>query len=176
MQCGCFLRAPLILAAGAIAFTTGITPAKADSAPTTTVTVGGTCYNVTYFQGTYNDNIAKFEKPPSGTMPWWGDNSLAKSFSDAVGFKLGTPNPGPPTDHSPLFAYAFLSNPNDGDRLESYASFGSTLNTDSQPGDNVFYATATLATTAVPGPAPLFGAAAALGVSRRLRRRIKTSL
>lgn len=41
---------------------------------------------------------------------------------------------------------------------------------------STFYATATLATTAVPGPAPLFGAAAAFGMSRRLRRRIKTSL
>lgn len=64
------------------------------------VTVGGTQYNITYFEGDYNSNIAKLETPANnGPMPWWGSESQARLFSDALGLQIGTPNPGPPSDH-----------------------------------------------------------------------------
>lgn len=158
-------------AIGSLAFI--LLSSEAKALPTASVTVGGTQYNITYFQGDYNSNIAKFETPANnGLMPWWGSESLATLFSDALGLQLGTPNPPPPFSYSPHFAFEAI---NDSGKLliEAIANAGSSsFNTGG--GDDESFAYAILATpTAVPGPAPLFGAAAAFGMSRRLRRRIK---
>ena len=147
---------------------------EAKALPTVSVTVGGTQYNITYFQGDYNSNIAKFETPANnGLMPWWGSESLATLFSDALGFQLGTPNPPPPSDYGPLFAFATKYDLFIGQlQIQAIANLVSSTSLGEFPGDSRAYAI--LATpTAVPGPAPLFGAAAAFGMSRRLRRRIK---
>jgi hypothetical protein len=146
---------------------------EAKALPTASVTVGGTQYNITYFQGDYNSNIAKFETPANnGLMPWWGSEAMATLFSDALGLQLGTPNPPPPFSYSPLFAYIAI---NDSGKLkiDAIANAGSSSFNAGDSGDESL-AYAILATpTAVPGPAPIFGAAAAFGMSRRLRRRIK---
>ena len=160
-------------AIGSLAFI--VLSSEAKALPTVSVTVGGTQYNITYFQGDYNSNIAKFETPANnGLMHWWGNESLATLFSDALGFQLGTPNPPPPFDRSPHFAYRASI-----DSLSTILFVDAIANAGSGSffaggGGNQPFATAILATpTAVPGPAPLFGAAAAFGMSRRLRRRIK---
>ena len=52
-------------------------------------------------------------------------------------------------------------------------SASSTLGANLAPGELRTYAQATLCTAPAPGPLPLFGAAAAFGFSRQLRKRIK---
>lgn len=172
------LRAPFILAAGAITLATGTTPAQALA---TTVTVGSIAYDVTYFEGSYGENSGSFN---TGSMPWWGNQDLAKAFTDAVGNKLGTSNPAALSPAGPFFAvYNIACDPNNpfcsGASIESFYFNPGTGAAEYVGRDEftpAYYATASLATTAVPGPAPLFGAAAAFRMSRRLRRRIKTSL
>ena len=140
------------------------------------VTVGGTQYNITYFQGDYNSNIAKFETPANnGLMPWWGSETMALLFSDALGLQLGTPNPPPPSSYGPVFAFAPLDFGGGFLFIDAVATFvSSSLFTGDGGNESRAYAIlATPTPTSVPGPAPLFGAAAAFGMSRRLRRRIK---
>ena len=52
------------------------------AAPTTTVTVGGQTYNVTYTSTSYTSNPALFTQ---ANMPWWGDVTLGGQFATAVG-------------------------------------------------------------------------------------------
>jgi len=147
------------------------------------VTVGGTQYNITYFQGDYNSNIAKLETPANnGLMPSWGSETMATLFSDALGLQLGTPNP----PHLVVTTVPFLPSLRlilavafylsmQSPLIDAVATFGSS-SLFTGDGGNASRAYAILATptpTSVPGPAPLFGAAAAFGMSRRLRRRIK---
>jgi hypothetical protein len=149
---------------------------EAKALTTASVTVGGTQYNLTYFQGDYNSNIAKFETPANnGLMPWWGNAAMATLFSDALGLQLGTPNPPPPFSYSPNFAYGVF-NVTGELSIDAIANAGSgSFYTVERPNASLAYAILATPTTptAVPGPAPLFGAAAAFGMSRRLRRRIK---
>jgi hypothetical protein len=63
------------------------------SAQAIVVNVGGVQYDVTTFNGSYNDNTSKFALPPApGVMPWWGSQSLAQQFAAALGGNLGLPN------------------------------------------------------------------------------------
>ena len=113
-------------------------------------------------------------------MPWWGSETMATLFSDALGLQLGTPNP-PLVVTVPflpslllILAVAFylsMQSP----LIDAVATFvSSSLFTGDGGNESRAYAIlATPTPTSVPGPAPLFGAAAALGMSRRLRRRIK---
>ncbi|MFM7264365.1 MAG: hypothetical protein ACKOZW_01985 [Cyanobium sp.] len=151
-------------AIGSLAFI--LLSSKAKALPTASVTVGGTQYNITYFQGDYNSNIAKFETPANnGLMPWWGNGDLAVLFSDALGLQLGKA-------YGPHFAF-FATEVNSELLIDAIANAGSgSFFTGAIPEESRAYAI--LATpTAVPGPAPLLGAAAAFGMTRRLRRRIK---
>jgi len=156
----------------------------AGSARAYVVTVGGVQYDVTTFTGTYNGNTSKFKTAANGgLMPWWGGSySVADAFANAVGSYFGTPNTGATGTAAqgnalgPIFAYGLsspfvnaealcptgcLDSPN-----ASFAPFPT--------GDTAVYAQATLYTTpAAPAPLPLFGAAAAFGFSRQLRKRIK---
>jgi hypothetical protein len=130
------------------------------------VLVNGTTYDVTYFEGSYDDNTSRFT---TAEMPWWGDAILAKAFAAAVGGQLGQPTfsaLGPGFAYniylggtlSFLDAYAFDANASD--------PVGQGFTTD----QNIPYAIATSQTTAsVPAPLPILGAAAAFGATKRLR-------
>jgi hypothetical protein len=141
------------------------------SAQAYVVTVGGVQYDVTTFTGTYNDNIGKFRTPANGgVMPWWSNESLANAFSTALAGSLGFPNPAGRAPH-----FAWVCSDSACPDLFWKAYNGTSIITD-QNGANQTrtYATATLYTSApAPGPLPLFGAAAAFGFSRKLRKRIK---
>ena len=142
------------------------------SAQALVVTVGGTQYDVTTFTGTYNDNSSKFETPANGgVMPWFGNATTATQFANAVGYNLGR-LPSPAAYRGPNFATnVFLF---DGTISSySYADFGTYNYTANFDTSTIWAQVLPAAPTAVPGPLPLFGAAAALGFSRKLRKRIK---
>jgi len=147
------------------------------SAQAYVVTVGGVQYDVTTFTGSYNGNSSKFATASNGgVMPWWGDIFMAREFATAVGENLGTPNSNSGNTSGPTFSEGFFSDTRYGwawctaDCAEPNPNPSNWLASDS-----VVYAQATLYTapTAAPGPLPLFGAAAAFGFSRKLRKRIK---
>jgi len=149
--------------------------ANAANALTVPVVVNGTTYDVTTFVGTYNDNSSRFT---TTEMPWFGSESSAEQFAIAVGTQLGLPVFG---NAGPFFAYSIRTDPRGGVTLGNY-SYESLSNppgvstTVSGASFSASYAVASAqAPSAVPGPLPLFGAAAAFGMSRRLRRRIKLS-
>ncbi|MFM7513289.1 MAG: hypothetical protein ACKO3F_07980, partial [Cyanobium sp.] len=60
-------------------------------AQTLVVTDNGQNWDVTTFNGSYNDNISKFDTPANGgVMPWWrSDFEVAEAFAAAVGSNLG---------------------------------------------------------------------------------------
>jgi hypothetical protein len=74
------------------------------------VTVNSTQYDVTTFNGNYNDNASKFATPANGgLMPWYGNQTLTEQFALAV-YNL-TPTNGELADNNnlgvgPLFARA----------------------------------------------------------------------
>ena len=137
-------------------------------------TVGGQDYDVTTFTATYNGNTDKFNTPVNGgVMPWWGNPTLAAKFATTIAGNLGFPNPTPPGNRSPYFAY----NLDDGLGLVSWHSWrvdtASLYSLSSPKSSTRSWAQATLVPpSSVPGPLPILGAAAAFGMSRRLRRRI----
>ena len=51
------------------------------------VNLNGQIWNVTTFTGTYNDNTSKFATAANGgVMPWFGNQTMATQFADAVGY------------------------------------------------------------------------------------------
>ena len=133
------------------------------------VNVGGQNYDVTTFTGTYNGNTSKFETVANGgEMPWWGSQSTANDFANAVNDGLGTPNGA----FGPYFAY---SQSLDVDVMGYVPSFFDTTTTSINKSNTGTYALAALVAppAAAPSPLPIFGAAAAFGASRQLRKRIK---
>jgi hypothetical protein len=143
------------------------------SAQALVVTVGGTQYDVTTFTGSYNSDTNKFETAANGgVMPWWGSDSLAEAFASHVGIAMGLPNYS--NTHGPLFAWRFRLQ----DAIDNcYYISGTTGCGIANSSNTHVYAQATPyaapSTPPVPGPLPLFGAAAAFGFSRKLRKRIK---
>ena len=141
-----------------------------------TVTVGFVNYDVNVFIGKYLGNESLFQIPPAGQMTWWGDGTgdLAAEFAEQVIDQLGS---GPSTGYGPVFAYELsgtdilgisqnLTNP-DSQKDETIAN-----------NSDVKYAIVTPLQSdplSVPAPLPVFGAAAALGWSRQLRKRIGAS-
>ena len=107
-------------------------------------------------------------------MPWWGNESLAEQFATAVGASLGTPIF---NTYGPSFARnlnnagfaVYVMGEVFWPQNSSVNNFGFTTL------ESGTYAIATLAPppAGVPGPLPLFGVAAAFGMSRRLRRKIQ---
>jgi hypothetical protein len=162
------------LAKSALAAAVAVGTLAAGHAQAYVVTVGGVQYNVTTFTGTYNANTSKFALPPGGVMPWWGSQALANSFATAVGANLGTPNSYGGNTSGPVFAYQEGLGLLDG---RNWCTASCMSNPDyyySTAGESLVYAQATpLYTAPVPAPLPLFGAAAAFGFSRQLRKRIK---
>jgi hypothetical protein len=137
------------------------------SAQAYVVTVGGVQYDVTTFTGTYNDNTSKFATAANGgVMPWFGNQTMATQFADAVGYNLGRlPSS---TDLGPYFP---VWNSGDNVVVYSYADWG-TYNYGVGNGQSTIYAQV-LPAAPVPGPLPLLGSAAALSFCRRLSSRSK---
>ena len=131
------------------------------------VTVGGTKYDVTEVETSYNLSSSTFQALAPGKMPWWGNESLAYDFALQVYDALGD---GSTAGYGPVFAHAHDASlakvlgilQNTGNPLDSINDLPAASAT-------VKYA---IASAPVPGPLPLFGAAAAFGWSRRLRQRI----
>jgi len=135
-----------------------------------TVTVGSIDYDVTVFNGSYDSNPDDFQLPPAGKMPWWGSDTLATNFAQQVYDQLG---PGPTSGYGPVFAYELsgtdilgisqnLTNP--------LSQKDETIATNADV--NYAIATPLNSPASVPAPLPVFGAAAAFGWSRQLRKRI----
>lgn len=151
------------------------------SAQAYVVTVGGVQYDVTTFTGGYNQDTSNFQTAANGgVMPWWGNANLAQEFAGAVGDQLGYPNYF--GFQGPWFATNISPNPGYSDNVSGYTIDDGILV--GVLGDGNFsvtfnygvFAQATLyapPAASVPGPLPLFGAAAAFGFSRKLRKRIK---
>jgi len=143
----------------------------AASASAVTVTVGSIDYDVTVFKGSYNSNSALFQLLPAGRVPWWGSDTLAINFAQQVYDQLGS---GPTSGYGPVFAYELSGT----DILGISQNLNDPLSQqDETIADNVDvnYAIVTplnSAPASVPAPLPVFGAAAALGWSRQLRKRI----
>jgi hypothetical protein len=143
------------------------------SAQAFVVTVGGVQYDVTTFTGSYLSDTNKFETAANGgVMPWWdSDSSLAETFASQVGLEMGLPNYS--NIHGPLFAWRFRLQDAIDNCYYIGGGIGCGIANNSIP---YVYAQATPyapPSTPVPGPLPLFGAAAAFGFSRKLRKRIK---
>jgi hypothetical protein len=108
-------------------------------------------------------------------MPWWGDVALALIFAPQVYNQLGS---GPTAGNGPIFAYELFGTDIHGvsqDLADLLVQYPETIATNAV----VRYAIATpLDSTpaSVPAPLPVFGAAAALGWSRRIRKRIGGTL
>jgi len=142
------------------------------------ITVGGVQYNVTTFTGSYIDNAAKFALPQAaGVMPWWDSPSLASEFATKVSSFYCYPNGsgiGCPTLCGPIFAYAadLGGYPNLYGKGYAKTVEGPVNDMVAQP-QTASFTWAQI--SPVPGPLPLFGAAAAFGFSRKLRKRIKSA-
>jgi hypothetical protein len=146
-------------------------------ATTVQATVNGVTYDVTTFTGTYDANTSKFALPPSGLMPWWGSESIASQFATQVLDRLGLPFSG---FAGPIFAYQTVPNFENPSLIEvegrlydsTILGIGSSVG-EVRISDTYAIVVPAAPPAAVPGPLPLFGAAAAFGLSRRLRRRIQ---
>ncbi len=138
---------------------------SASPAAAVVVNVGGNSYDVTVFNTSYSTSTSVFQLPPSGQMPWWGDDLLASEFAAQVYNSLGT---GWDADYGPVFAHGESL----GQVLGLVQSVSNPLDQiDVTPASNTTVPYA-IATSPVPGPLPLFGAATAFGWSRRLRQRM----
>ena len=71
-------------------------------------------WDVTTFLGSYYDNTLQFALPANGgVMPWWGSQTAAEAFANAVRNQL-PPSPNcetcqPPTARGPFFATELMS-------------------------------------------------------------------
>ncbi len=170
-------------AAAALSLSLSPSPAQAACDPasplnTCRVTVGGLQYDVTTFTGSYDNSTSKFATAANGgVMPWWtgGSDATAIAFATAVGTGLGGPNSFGPPGGGPFFAYRLNGGPQ-----FSFRSGSGTIESTGplSSSSSAVWAQATLYSSpaaSVPGPLPLFGAAAAFGFSRKLRKRIQES-
>jgi hypothetical protein len=132
-----------------------------------TVSIGPNSYDVTAFTGSYNSSSSLFQALPPGQMPWWGDitGDLASEFAKQVYDQLGN---GPTSGFGPVFAYDLDMAGIIG--LSQSLTDPLSQNVEIIPWDaSVSYAATT---QPVPSPLPIFGAIAAFGLSRRIRKRI----
>ena len=136
------------------------------------VTVDAVEYDVTVFEGRYDDHASLFDEPPIGQMPWWSDASgiLASQFALQVYDSLGL---GSYNGSGPVFAFLYdsgsgalaglvqsLSDPNSQDILNPFGN------------DSIKYAVVYTppGPASVPAPLSFLGVIAAFRRSRRLRR------
>ena len=130
-----------------------------------TVNISGTDYSVDTFTGKYDDNTDKFN---ATLMPWFGDQALADQFAVAVGNAFGKPNPPNFGGDGPVFAW-FINEFDVSGQYLDFQDIPVLVGVDKTQTFTYAYVPA----AEVPGPLPIFGAAAAFGMSRRLRRRIR---
>jgi hypothetical protein len=180
------LRAALskiaLKAAFGAAFVVGVLGAGQAQALIVTVDLGQGAgpqkWNVTTFTEANSNNLSKFNTLSNGgVMPWWtgpgGSDSIARAFATAVGFSLGSPSL--EGIAGPFFGYR-----PQGTVLNSVTYVACTnalctnpFNANQDDNNTTVWAQADL--VAAPGPLPVFGAAAAFGFSRKLRKRIKAT-
>jgi hypothetical protein len=163
------MKSPMRLSA--IAVLTGTAASLLFSAPAQAVGVnfGGVLYDVTVVETSYTGSVDLFQLPPLGQMPWWGSQPAADDFAGQVFDALGE---GSIAGYGPLFAYSYDASITEVmGSLQDLSATGSFIDGTPAASTTVKYAIATT-TAPVPGPLPLFGAAAAFGWSRQLRRRI----
>lgn len=116
-------------------------------------------------------DVAGFDLTDSENAPWWGSVNTAINFASAVGWGLGFPNNSGFT--GPTFAYNFPDGFEVGTVIGRVAASSQNSNIYVDGGGtgvvtNFAYARA----VDVPGPLPFLGIAVALGISRRLRKRV----
>ncbi len=140
------------------------------SAQAYVVAVNSLQYDVTTFTGSYSGDTARFS---STYMPWYtgngNDKALATAFAAAVGNNLGTGLNG---GQGLYFAYYSTGS-------RPFDSVGICINGGGCPtarsNSSSYVYAQVLPAAPVPAPLPLFGAGAAFGFSRQLRKRIKES-
>ena len=131
------------------------------------VNFGGTFYDISVVEMSYDTAANSFQLPPLGQMPWWGSQANADDFAGQVFGALGE---GSTPGYGPLFAYDFDTALSEVvGSLQDLSAPGSLIDGRPASSATVKYA---IASAPAPGPLPLFGAAAAFGCSRQLRRRI----
>jgi hypothetical protein len=131
------------------------------------INVGGNYYDITVSTTSYIQDTVIFGRPPSGKMPWWGDDLLASEFAAQAYSSLGA---GWDTDYGPIFAHRETL----GQVLGITQSISDPLDQiDVAPNSNTII-TYAIATSPVPGPLPVFGIATAFSCSRQLKKRIRT--
>ena len=152
------------------------------AAQAVTINLSGTNYEVFFTTTSYNTNPDLFAAAPAGQMPWWGNVSLASSFAAKVYDQLGENVY--QTSYGPVFAYGYspagfggvyglAQNTQD---IDDQLDLGLGSATPIAASLTYSYAYAKANTPVdVPAPMPLFGAAAAFGWSRRLRRRLRSN-
>lgn len=149
------------------------------------LTVNGQLWRLDTVTTSYTASPRLFNTAAAGgAMPWWGDGTgtLAAAFASALlaanpsQSVFGYPNPvgSTPNQRSPFFAWdyqpvapqvSYVSLELPGPTVTAIGASSLKVN---QSTTREFF----IATAQVPGPLPLFGAAAAFGWSRRLRRRL----
>ena len=128
-----------------------ITIIFADAA-TTSVTVGGQDYTVTYESTSYDGNASQFQ-----STPWWNDSSQAQSFAQATSVR----NVHYAYQTSSFFGLNYV------DFQKSNSSGGSVAGTFSTSSTFQFAVSA----VAVPAPLPILGILPVVGFLKRMRKR-----
>jgi hypothetical protein len=146
----------------------------------TTITVGGTAYEIEYFTGTLSDLFADPIAPPSSNFPWFGLPALAIDFANAL-FAEGSAPTQTIQDASTLSGDVsvqplFLTSSTTFAAYDLVASASGPficdtgIAVDCEQGSIIWAYVP--AAAPVPAPLPLLGAAAAFSFSRKLRRRV----
>ena len=117
-------------------------------ATTTSVTVGGQDYTVTYESTSYDGNESQFQ-----STPWWDDSSLAQSFAQATSVRN--------------VHYAYQTWLSFVDFQKSNSSGGSVAGTYSTSSTFKYAVSA----VAVPAPLPILGILPVVGFLKRMRKR-----
>lgn len=157
------LTRSITLAVASAALTASL---SSGSAQAIVVNVSGVDYNVT----TFADPFPYFPADPRHPMPWYGYYDLALEFAEALAAVPG----GNQALNYPLFGFHVTPF----DLFDDYVVLYWQYNPDLNPprlwvgGDRLSSTRIWAQAAPVPGPLPIFGAAAAFGMSRRLRRRI----
>lgn len=127
------------------------------NAATTSVTVGGQDYTITYESLAYDSNESQFNNTD---MPWWGNSSTAQSFAQAT--SVNSVHYG--YEHFTGFGlsalYYYRADGNGGSAAASTAT-----------SNNRNYA---VSAVAVPAPLPILGILPVVGFLKRMRKRQRT--
>ena len=164
-----------------LAISTSLALPLLDPAPSSaiSVTIGSFEYEVLFFDKAYTDPgvAVNFQLPPLGTMPWFlsDGGTLASSFATQVFNLLGDLTPSAsPAGYGPIFAFEL-----NGTDIQGLAQNVSDINFQqdytipiSQNANYAYVTSIRPILTSVPAPLPLFGAAAAFGWCRQLRKRL----